>query len=469
MIKGTSRIARMGATLVSLGMVATGATVLASPAEAAPRKVATDFAFSASSWGSRVVHDIAEFTPARLGYSNIACTRMAGRRSASEGLVDALPEEVRKLVRLHAMSSTSESYRTAQGVTGSRGVTTIGDIRLGPVEGPFVKIEGLRSVADSFHTAGKGFGTRTGFTFEGIKIDLGDTLPEEIKKPLQDLLDAISENTKKPVNMLVEAVTEVLATAGVNGIEIPGLGKIALGHERAVARSGFAESSTYALQLHLDEIKTKVDLGRAWSRIARNTPDQVFHGSAILGRVNLADSGQGGPVTLLGRILMQGVRCEGTGGVFKSEKVGESNILGGLVKVAAAKSESMGKHRKNGGAVTVIRSTIGSVQLLGPVRVEIRGLVSQARVVQGPGGRITRRVPSVRIAQVLVDDKEIALHPSGITEFDGGFIQTVRSGKNVKRLQRGMAVTGVRVGLSDAGPLGRIVELGLATARIRRN
>ncbi|MDP3967542.1 MAG: choice-of-anchor P family protein [Nocardioides sp.] len=469
MIKGTSRIARTGATLVSMGMVATGATVLASPAEAAPRKVATDFAFSASSWGSRVVNDIAEFAPARLGYSNIACTRMAGRKSVAGGMTDALPEDARKLIRLQAMSSASETYRTAAGVTGSRGVTTIGDIRLGPSEGPFVKIEGLRSVADSFHTPGKGFGTATDFTFEGIGIDVGDALPEEISEPLQDLLDAISENTREPANTLVSAVTGVLKQAGPGGIAIPGLGKIALGHERSKARAGFAESSTYALKLHLDAIQTKVDLGRAWSRVARNRPDQVFHGAAILGRVNLAETGQGGPLTLLGRILMQGVRCEGTGGKFKAERVGESNILGGLVKVTGAKSESMGKHRKNGSAVTVLRSTIGSVQLLGPVPVEVRGLVSQARVVQGPRGRIKRRVPTVRIAQVLVDGKEITLHPSGVTEFDGGFIQTTGSGKNVKRLKRGIAVTGIRVGLSDAGPLGRIVELGLATARIRRN
>ena len=471
MSKRTSRLARLGAALISLGMVATGATILAAPTQAAaPKLTATDFAFTAQGWGSRITNDIAEFNPARIGYSNVACTRMAGRRSLSEGLLDALPEEVRKLIRLELLSSSSETYQAAGGVFGSRGITTIGDIQLGPSSGPFVRIEGLQSVADSFFTPGKGFGTKTGFTFNGIKIDVGDALPEEISAPLQNLLDTIQDNVNGPVNTLVKAVTDVLAIAGPNGIEIPGLGKIALGHERSNVRAGkSAEASTYALQLHLDAIKTNVDLGRAWSRISRNVPDQVFHGSAMVGRVNLADVGAG-PVVLLGRILMNGAPCEGTGGKFRTSSIGESNILGGLVKVAAAKSQALGHQRANGSAVSVIRSTIGRVELLGPVPIVVEGLVSQSRVVQNKKGRIiTRSAGGTRIGRVLVGGKEVKLDASGVTRFDGGYLQSLLSGKNTQRLDRGLAVTGLRIGLDDAGPIGRIVELGVATARIRRN
>ncbi len=428
------------------GTLTTTTTATADEARKAPSKELTDFGMTALAYGTKVGVGGVDIKTLKDAKTLQACTRTSGleRRAPSvlsteqitALLGDALPVDVAELIHLSPSTSTTETY-TAGDITGVKAVNTIADIQLGgevieDISIPTIKIEGLKSVADSFYDPadtdgdGKKFGTAESFGFGGLSLLLPEdgVIGETLNLLLENLglsAEDVNETINVPLGILVDTLQEIIDTAGLGDvIEIPGLGSIGLGSSfRKIGVDG-ASSGANALQIEVNPSGEEnghaalLKLGYAQSRISAPVKSGVFR-STIMGldfkALPLADDVE---LLHMGGIGTQAIPCEGTAGkkVTKAIEGARSiplNIpgLGGLATLNGIEYSYKAKQMARGRAKSMAKSKLGSLDI--PVLgLEITGIASRLNLKKFPGERVRgSNKPKFTVLDIVKDGESI--------------------------------------------------------------
>lgn len=408
------------------GVASNAAAVAKTGQSAAKAGRITQFGYKANVFGTKVVVNGVELRNLKDALAVQKCTRMLrGETVKGSSLgTDALPIG-NDLIRISPSTSKTLTYRAGDRF-GVRGTNVIADIKVGgtidvlgtPVTTPVLKIEGLKSVADSWNdtnaNGGKGkFGHDESFGFGGISLEIpeGDPIPEEV----QDLLDIIQEN--QPVTQTVNQVIDLLEQVGT--IEIPGLGSLALGRTKGRATDHYAEANAYALKIQVDNpqdgSKTVLQLGRAVSKITGGVESGVFR--STMSALDL----QIGDLVQFAGVSPQNIPCSGTNGKVRSKKVGAASVLG-LVNLSGVKYSWMGKQKPKGKAKGWVQSEIGRVEIPA-AQIVIDGLLSRVDMKsRGLNQKVQRKV-TTSLGSVTIAGTPISLTPGQTYAFDGGTLR----------------------------------------------
>jgi hypothetical protein len=407
------------------GGVASHASAVAEPGHRAAKAGGiTQFGYKANVFGTKVVVNGVELRNLKDALAVQKCTRqLRGETVKGSALgTDGLLPIGNDLIRISPSTSKTLTYREGDRY-GVRGTNVIADIRLGgtvdvlgtPVSTPVLKIEGLRSVADSWNdTAANGgtgrFGHAESFGFGDISLEIpeGDAIPAEV----QDLLDIIQDNL--PVNQTVDQVIDLLETVGT--IEIPGLGTLALGHTTGRATEHYAEANAYALKVQVDNpqdgSKTVLQLGRAASKITDGVESGVFR--STMSALDL----QIGDLVQFAGVSPQNIPCSGTSGKVRSHDVGAASVLG-LVTLSGVKYSWMGKQQPQGKAKGWVQSEIGRVEIP-TAQIVVDGLLSRVDMKsKGLNQKVQRKV-TTSLGTVSIAGTPVSLAPGQSYAFEGG-------------------------------------------------
>ena len=458
----------------------------------------SNFGMKALTFGTRL--DVGGVTVKTLKDASTiqACTRSLDltRRAPSNlstdqitaMLGDSLPVDIAELIHLSPSTSSTETYQTPDGVTGVRAVNTIADIQIGGevidnISIPTIKIEGLKSVADSFHDPadkdgdGKKFGTAESFGFGELSLLLpedgviGETLNmllEALGFSTEEINEGINELINVPLGILVDTLQQIIDTAGLGDvIEIPGLGSIALGSSFSKKKANFAASGANALKIEVYPEGVEnggvaaLKLGYAQSRISSPVRSGVFR-SSIMGLDFKALPLLNDVEALhMGGIGTQSIECEGTGGelVKKTIQGSRSIPLGvvdgldlGLVKLTGLEYAYKAKQMARKRARSTARSTLGTLEI--PVfGLTIKGIQSKMTLRSKLGERVKgSNKPQFKV--LTIEQNGENLIPDGIrvgdivefvTENVGDGTGIISFGKIRKRNYFGAQVSAVNV------------------------
>ena len=429
------------------GTLATNPTAVAGEAAEAraSQKPITDFGMKALAFGTKVSVGGVDIKSLKDSLKIQACTRESGWDREQDSklstdeiaaiITDNAPAEIAKLISLSPSTSRTSTYREG-GVTGTRAVSTIGDITLGgdlvqDVKIPTLAITGLTSTADSFHDPaaadgdGNPFGTAESFGFEGIELKYEGTVVEGT--PLADLLDIVND-VATPVNEVVDQVVKLLTSDEVIDlggiIEIPGLGSIGLGKSFSNIGEHSASSGASALAIEVDPSENDNDspvllkLGYAQSRIADSKPSGVFR-STIMGldfeALPLTDDVS---VLHMGGIGTESIPCEGTDNkkvvkTIEGERAIPLNIpgLGGVAVLDGLEYSYKAKQMSRGRARSMAKSSLASFSI--PLLdLEITGISSKLNLKSRDRQKVRgSNKPKFKVGEIMY--KGESLMPEG--------------------------------------------------------
>ena len=427
MKKTLSRAVTIGAVCAAAlaGSLAPGQVASGTAAAAAKNKV-TQFGYKANVFGTKVLVDGVEVKTVKDALAVQKCTRvLRGEvvKGSALGTDNIVPDSVPAASLIHVSPSTSrtQTYRTAQGVYGVLGTNTIADIEVGGVfngiQTPVLKIEGLKSTADSWNdtkaNGGRGkFDSDAAFGLGGISLQLNGPAGTE---ELQDLLDIIQSNL--PINQVVTQLVDLLQEVGV--IEIPGLGSLALGKARARSGAHSAQANAYALKVTVQPDgtgATVLQLGRAFSRITDGVPSGVFRSTMSALELNLGD------VLSFGNVSTQTIPCEGTNGKVRSKSVAAASVPG-IVNLSGVKYSWSGDQLKDGKAKGFVQSQIAKAEIASAGLV-INGITSRVNLrSKGPNEEVKRKVRA-SVGSITLNGAPLAIpQPGQSVAFDGGVLQ----------------------------------------------
>lgn len=484
-------------------------TATAGPAERrAPAGTITNFGMSSLAYGTKLAVggvDIKSLKDAKIvtGCSRSISDPVIQNSTLSTEQItallgEAIPLDIAELISLSGSTSTTENYQVGK-VTGVRATNVLGDIEIGGrvFEGlplPKIKIEGLKSVAHSFHDPadengdGKKFGTAESFSFGGLTIDL----PEDglIGETLQTLFDVIGvdpEDVFEPVtatvNELLAALQQITETVGLGDvIEIPGLGSIGLGSSFKRISDTAASSGATALHIEVDPNEVDNDsvallkLGNAQSRISAPAKSGVFR-STIMGldfkALPLTEDIE---VLHMGGIGTQAIPCEGTGGnkVTKTIEGSRTIPLGladsidlGVATLSGIEYSYMAEQMSRGRSKSMAQSKLGVLELPA-FGLEITGISSKLKLrgqmMKGQPGKIEKvkgsNRPQFDVLSITQNGEDLI--PDGIdvgetitfaTEGIGDGNGFITFGPRVSRNHFGAKMTGLSVKIGDLASL----------------
>lgn len=431
MTKTLSRAVAIGAVCAAALAGSLAPTQVASgKAAAAAKNRVTDFGYKANVFGTKVLVDGVEVKTVKDALAVQKCTRVLrgevvkGSALGTDNVVPADASPVASLIHISPSTSRTQTYRTAQGVYGVLGTNTIADIKVGGVfkgiQTPVLKIEGLKSTADSWNdtraNGGRGkFDSDAAFGLGGISLQLnGPPGTEE----LQNLLDIIQSNL--PINQVVTQLVDLLQDVGV--IEIPGLGSLALGKARARSGAHSAEANAYALKITVQpdgQGATVLQLGRAFSRITDGVPSGVFRSTMSALELNLGD------LLSFGNVSTQTIPCEGTNGKVRSKSVATASVPG-IVNLSGVKYSWSGDQLRDGRAKGFVQTQIARAEVAS-VGLVINDITSRVKLrSKGPNEEVKRKVTGT-VGSITLNGAPVAVpEPGQSVPFDGGVLELQR-------------------------------------------
>ncbi|MDN4174295.1 hypothetical protein QWY28_15125 [Nocardioides sp. SOB77] len=424
----------------------------------------TGFGYKADVFGTKLLLEGVELRALKGGYAQQRCTTMAGRVADKSSILapldeitdGALPEG---LIDLSVTHQTSETYKRGDR-TGVRGISTVGDVKVGGIELPGlgklpqISIKGLQSVADAFHT-GKGYGHEESFGFEGIEITGIDESVIGSVPGLSDLLYIVNDLVA-PVNQIVNELVKLLSSVAGNTIEIPGLGAIGLGASsgKATAKQGISEAYALKILVNATGNDTLLQLGRARTEISKAGPAGVFRGTAtganILGDI---------PLLNVGNLGQRSIPCGGTDGRVVTTKAADYSLLGGLVDVTGVTYKYMGDYLKGRAAKALIGTDLGTVTVPS-LGLEVKGLSSLVNLKRSAKSAEVKPTVTTKYLQVLHNGKPVTLRPG--ESYDLGDDNFLNFRKLFDKSYHGTGVHGLQLNLAGIG----LLDLASSSGRI---
>jgi hypothetical protein len=444
-------------------LVATTAVAGLVPASAAgdgrSAPTLTNFGYRADVYGVKLVTDNVEAFNLKDAHAQLRCTRALGQ-SAQETSVLTVPDN--PLVNVAASTSRTDTYKDGD-TYGVRGVNTIGDIRIGGeiggIKTPTLKIEGLTTSANAFHTP-QGFGHAEAFDFASIKLELLEGTPlagtplEALLAPLNQVTATVFEGTNDVANEIFKVLQSATAP-----IQIPGLGSIALGKVRGTATGKKATSEAMALEILVDAGGSRqlVEIGSANARIGAPTPAGVFRAGGTAMDLQALQS-----LLHFGNVQHKSIPCEGTLDKTMSYHVPSAGVLLGLVAKVSGVTYS---HRGSQDAKKDLAKGFSSVRIANTsvpaVGLEINDIFSQV-TMRGKENRPVKSSVTSSIGSITFQGQPVAVPAVGQTvelPNGAGLIQR----QLVRNSRYGAKSIGLRVQLFANAV---VLDLGLADGHI---
>lgn len=450
-----SVITRRPVAVVTAVATAALASISLSPsgAQAADRRVVTDYGFEGRAFGS-----VAKAEPLGVGSSPTAPTWLGCTRKAGVNRTNFVAEtggEAGSVFHVAGVDNATRSYRDKTSV-GTRSTSTIAEAVLGDPEGPHISIVGLRTKAKSFATRSNGkLHATSSATSTDISGQTGTPLDDLLNPAgatLQDLLDALSE---EPGNQL----------------EVPGLGKLQVGNSRQRVTKTRATSAASALRGVLygqDGVSGGGDdvtfvLGKTQAVVHEGLTSGVFRGRAVP-----LEAGLLGNLLNIGRVNDRPLPCPGTGGKVKSSGTVDGDVgNAALIDPGVLQTRVFGVQRANRSAKAWTESRVADL-VLGGGQVVLSGIVGRVNVATDRDGRITRNnIAGSTIGELVVNGEvQRPPRPGDTLEIEGLARLEFFVGK---KDSRGRHVTAVRVTLLDGTEVDSVINLGHARTYIKRS
>lgn len=454
---------RAAAAATTLGVAASGVVLVSAPAEAKLRE--SDYGLQTSAYGTRIYSNGLGIESGRTALTYINCTRMLGiNRSESAVNVQAPADD--PLIYVGGVVNKNRTYRAPeQGVVAAASSTSsIAEIALGSSETALFRIRGLEATSTAWADKKGKLHADNDVTATRIQLSGLDQIPGGVTAPIQQLLDAITGG--------LQQVLELLGQPEHNGgIEIPGLGVISVGYDRTniKKKTAAAEAAVLKIKLYGPNLKkgggddSMVHVGRTWARVNKGIPAGLLRGKAWGANIDLL-----GGILGVGELGLTPLPCRGTDGKIRSSSSAGLNLVDQLT-VGAAQSRVMGKQKKNGRAVAWTEGSLARIKL-GPL--EIKGITARANVKQKKSGKIKTNIKGSSLGEVYLDG-----------ELQGGFdhkqarqippmdipgVAKIEFFKKSDWGGRGVRVSAVVITLLENTPVGSVIRLGNAQAKIQK-
>ena len=421
------RFTRKGAGLVAVSTVAATALTLVPQASnavtsgqasaTAQAAAVTNFGLSGSAYGSRVTGGGLPANSGRTALAFVACTRETGRSDKNTlGTVD-----LGNLATANVIESRTRTYRGSNGSVNVKSTNTIGDVTFPGVGVGGVgdlELTGVRSTARAWHDA-KGFHSQGRTSVTGITLN---GVPVLKRKGVIDL----------------------------------GLVTLTFGDRQGSEGPHGASMTARAVQVDVELTDTTVVLGNARAKISDGFVTGILGGVGIAAQGSLLDG-----VVKTGRVARQPLPCQGTNGVWRTNKTAGVTVSQ-LVHLGAATGSARGEQRdrRHGYAQTrgrVARATVGaSNQLL------IKGVIGAANVTK-QGDKLVKSAKGTEIVSITFRGDRLRVPTAGHPVKAGNL--AVLSAPKVDRSKYGISVVALRVKVLS-GTVGTI-DLGIAKASIK--
>jgi hypothetical protein len=417
-------LSRKGAGLLALSTAAATAVALVpqtgeatlSPPQASSSVVAaraaTSFGLGGFAYGSLVSGGSLPANSGRTSLAVLGCTRQTG---VSDTNTLASIDLGTGLGTVSGMRSVTKTYRASNGSVNVRSVNSIAQVGS---DTSALQINGIHTMARTWHDA-SGF-HRTSRTTIGDVFSLG-----------------------------------VLQSRVGNVITIPGVATLTLNSRKGSATTHGASMEVNAVTVDVTATNTKAVLGHAGANIR----DGLVTG--LLGGVGIAAKGSAlKGVVKTGQVARQPLRCQGTNGVWHTNKtigVDAPNVIHLGVATGSARGDQI--DRTHGYAQTrghVARAAIGSSHNL-----VIKGVVGAANVTKS-GANLVKTTRGTHILSITFKGRTLRIPTAGHTTSVGGL--AVLSVPKVSKTKYGISVVALRVTLT--GTLATL-DLGVAKASIR--
>lgn len=449
-------------TAGATAMVGALAMSVATTSPAHAKRVETNYGFWGSAYGSVARVDAVGVKSQRTAFSVLGCTRLAGIKRKRDVAGASIPN-VSSALNVGAVSTRVRTYRNKKrGRVGTRSVSTVAHVRLGPADGPHLKIEGLKSRVHAFATTRNDKLHTQAYPMKAVKIR-ANTGIEELDVLLGD------EGIGGLVDVLTGTALEGLAPDG--NLEIPGLGRIALGRNTEVVKPRMARVGTVSLRVvlyGLDGVEggnddVNVAIGRARAKVFKDLPAGIMRGYAHALRASVLDD-----TVKVGRLGEEMLPCQGTRGKVFSNATAAVNLLGlNAVQVGVTRGSAWGIQRKNGKARAWTKAKVAGINLGGGALV-VKGIVGKAKVRQLRNGKVRRSAGGTKVASIVANGTEYDIPLFGDPLVIPGLAKI--ESRIVKKYRRGIKVTALRITLlGEDENAGVVINLGTAKAAIRKN
>ncbi len=455
--------ARSAVAVTTLGLAASGAVMVASPAEAKLRE--TDYGLQTSAYGTRIYSNMLGAESGRTAWSYINCTRMTGiKRDKKAGSISAPADD--PLINVSGVVNENRTYRDVKKNIAAAATSTssVGRIALGNSQTPLLRIDGLKATSTAW--ADKKGKLHAENVVDAARIRLTG-LPQEIPAELREPLDALLEAIQTQVlDTILDTIKEY-----AGGIEIPSLGVISVGFDRTNIKKKTAAAEAAVLKIKLfgadmaagggdDSI---VNVGRTWARINKGIPAGLMRGKGWGANIDLL-----GGILGVGELGMTPLPCRGTDGAVK----GSSTLgldLAGQLGLGAAGSKVMGQQKKNGKATAWTEGSLAGIKL-GPL--EIKGITGRANVKQKKNGKVKTSIKGSTLGEIIMDGESMGgFDPATAKDIPPMEIPGVGKIEFFKKSKwgvRGVRVSAIVITFAEETPLGSVVRLGNAQAKIQK-
>ena len=462
MVVGRRALTRTAAAMTTLG-VALGGLMVVSTTQADAALVETDYGFQGTAYGTRVWSQDTGVQSGATAYSWIACTRLVGRVADNHVADISLPADD-SFIHLADIASDNETFRKrSEDIDAAiRSTNTIGNVRLGGSSTPQLEFE-------SFSATSTAWATRAGKLKARNDLSVLDMSLTGIADPggsdeLSQLFDALDAGIDELVTLLRN---------DENGIEIPGLGRVSLGHVRHAEKKDFAVAAADVLRVRLygqDMAQGGTDdaiiaIGHSRARINRDVTAGVMGGVGYGANAEALDG-----MVSIGELGAMPLGCRGTEGDVVSSATAMLNFLSAdQLDAVNLRGRVMGKQYASGRAVAWTEGSVGNLKL-GPL--EIRGIVGRVNLAQNRAGKLVRQdIAGSSIGKILVDgESQGSFDPSTADEIPPIEIPGVASIDFFVRSKssRGISVSAVVIRVADGTPGVSTIRLGNAYAHLKR-
>lgn len=414
----TAAVAVLGLTAAGINVGA--ATAAGSVDRAQAKKVSTVFALHSAGYATKVKGGQVPIGSGMTSYEVIGCTNEAGQTKTNDVVDTDLPG-------LGTVSGAKTRLWTTSkhGTVSSWARHTVGDIVLSDSPLGKLSIKAVSTTARAFHDS-KGFHTDT-------NTDVGSL---SFVPPVGPPMDLPLPAPGQPV-------------------DIPGFGKVIIGHSNTHARDKSAEAYANGLKVVLTATGTSVRVAHAEAVLYSGIKTGIFKGSST-GLTGNAASG----VVNLGRNVHSQMPCQGTDGKVLTTNAAGVNLADQIV-VGAAQNAQFAKQTKDK-AWGYERSQIASINLGGGALV-IDGIVGKASVTRR-GGKVVRSTKGTTLGSITANGQAQQIPDIGQSlEIPG--VASLQPGV-VKKTPWGVQVVGLRITLLDG--TGATIDLATAKLDIRR-
>jgi hypothetical protein len=404
--------------LAFAGVVAPVPSGFAAQAEASSRPTPTTFALKGSGYGSRVVGGDVPTGSGTTAYRVIGCTNKAGLDRENHQLEETIPG-----LGTASEIKTRVWTRKRGGVVSSYSRNTIARITMQDGPTGSLEINGILSLSRAFHDK-TGFHTSHRTTVQSISFTPPGGAPQAMDLP----------------------------TPG-NPVEIPGIGRLAVGETTNRVNGEGATIQTDALKVDLTATGSRIRLARTKAQIRSGLVSGIFSGNASGSRSALLD----GHVTS-GRSPYQVMPCQGTGGEVRKKSITRTELAGGLLAQGLSTQERANQNKRR--AHGYVQASVERLNLAG--RFTARNIVGRVNVERLAGGKLRRTIEGTTMGRVTVDGETQSFPDTGVLEIPG----VAKLERNiVRKVEGGLRVVALRITLLEG--TGAVVNLGEAKLKVR--